>query len=60
MHLVMGNVKFDLLVNLLMGSISAIIAGVMLSARFPRLFLRLTSADVLSLIGIKLAHVHAA
>ena len=59
-HLAMGNVKFDLLANLLVGSIPAVIAGAMLSARLPHLFLRVTLAVVLLLIGIKLAYVLAA
>ena len=59
-HLAMGNVKFDLLANLLAGSIPAVIAGEMLSARLSHLFLRVTLAVVLLLVGIKLAWVHAA
>ena len=54
-HLAMGSVRFDLLANLLVGSIPAAIAGAMLSARLPHLFLRVTLSVVLLLIGIKLA-----
>ena len=59
-HPAMGNVKFDLLANLFVGSVPAVIVGAMLLARLPHLFLRVTLAVVLLLVGIKLAYVHAA
>lgn len=57
-HLLMGNVKFDLLGNLLIGSVPAVIVGAMLSARLPHAFLRGALASVLLLIGVKLAWAH--
>jgi hypothetical protein len=53
-HLVIGNVNFLLLVNLLGGSIPGVIVGAMLSARLPHGLLRMTLAVVLMAIGIKL------
>ena len=53
-HLLMGNVNFGLLANLLVGSIPAVIVGAMLSARLPHALLRGALALVLFAIGIKL------
>ena len=53
-HLSIGNVNFNLLGNLLVGSIPAVVVGAMLSARLPHGFLRMTLALVLLLIGAKL------
>ena len=53
-HLLIGNVDFGLLVNLLLGSIPAAIAGAMLSAHLPHRLLRGVLSIVLLSIGIKL------
>lgn len=53
-HLLIGNVNFQLLANLLCGSIPGVIAGAMLSARLPHGLLRTTLAVVLFAIGVKL------
>ncbi len=53
-HLLIGNVDFRLLVNLLLGSIPAVVLGAMLSARLSHLLLRVVLALVLLLIGVKL------
>lgn len=53
-HLIIGNVDFVLLVNLLLGSIPAVIIGAMLSARLPHGLLRGVLAIVLLSIAIKL------
>lgn len=53
-HLVIGNVNFLLLANLLCGSIPGVIVGAMLSARLPHGLLRMTLALVLLAIGVKL------
>lgn len=53
-HLLIGNVNFILLANLLCGSIPGVIAGAMLSARLPHGMLRIALAVVLLAIGVKL------
>jgi uncharacterized membrane protein YfcA len=53
-HLLICNVDFGLLGNLLLGSIPAVVVGAMLSARLPHLLLRGVLAMVLLLIGAKL------
>ena len=53
-HLLIGNVNFTLLENLLVGSIPAVLVGAILSARVPHSFLRMTLAVVLLSIGAKL------
>ena len=53
-HLLIGNVNFLLLANLLCGSIPGVIGGAMLSARLPHGLLRVTLATVLLAIGVKL------
>lgn len=54
-HLVIRNVNFALLGNLLEGSIPGVIARAMLSARLPHAVLRTVVAAVLLLIGLRLA-----
>lgn len=54
-HLFMGNVNFGLLGNLLLGSVPAVFAGAMLSARLPHAVLRMALAAVLLAVGVKLA-----
>jgi hypothetical protein len=53
-HLLIGNVNFLLLANLLCGSIPGVIVGAMLSARLPHGLLRMALAVVLLAIGVKL------
>lgn len=53
-HLFIGNVNFGLLVNLLLGSVPAVIVGAMLSARLPHPLLRVVLALILLTIGVKL------
>lgn len=52
-HLHMGNVNFDLLGSLLIGSLPGIYLGSLLSARIPEYVLRPVLASVLLLIGVK-------
>lgn len=52
--MLIGNVNFGLLGNLLLGSIPAVIVGAMLSARLPHVLLRGALAVVLLSIGVKL------
>lgn len=53
-HLLMGNVDFILLANLLVGSIPAVIIGAKISAKLPHNFLRVVLGFVLILIALKL------
>lgn len=53
-HLLMGNVKFELLLFLLIGSIPGVILGSYFSSRLPHYFLRMVLAAVLSVVGLKL------
>ena len=53
-HLLMGNTDFGLLANLLLGSIPAVVAGALLSARLPHGLLRFALASVLLAVGAKL------
>jgi uncharacterized membrane protein YfcA len=53
-HLVIGNVDFKLLFNLLVGSVPAVILGAVLSSRLPHGVLRTTLSLVLLAIGVKL------
>ena len=53
-HLVLGNVDFRLLGNLLLGSVPAVMIGASLSARLPHGVLRVVLAGVLLFIGLKL------
>lgn len=54
-HLLIGNVNFDLLWYLLLGSIPGVILGALLSSRLPHQVLRHLLAWVLLAIGFKLA-----
>lgn len=53
-HLLMGNVDFILLANLLVGSIPAIIVGAKISAKLPHYLLRILLGLILILIALKL------
>ncbi len=53
-HLVMGNVNFNLLGMLLIGSIPGILIGSLASARAPEKLLRTMIAVMLVLVGIKM------
>lgn len=52
-HLVIGNVDFGLLVNLLVGSVPAVIVGALLSTRLPHRLLRLALVAVLLIVGTR-------
>lgn len=53
-YLLMGNVDFSLLGNLLLGSIPGIVIGSMLSRYVPEGLLRVAIAVILSMVGVKL------
>jgi uncharacterized membrane protein YfcA len=53
-HLWMGNVDFMLLINLLVGSIPAVIVGARISAKLPHNILRILLGLILMLIASKL------
>jgi hypothetical protein len=53
-HLMLGNIDFGLLANLLLGSIPGILLGSMLSTRAPESFIRNAIAGVLVLVAGKL------
>ena len=53
-HMVVGNVDFELLTWLLLGSVPGVWLGAKLSARLPQHYLRVGLALVLSAIGLKL------
>jgi len=53
-HAAMGNVDVPLLLNLLAGSVPAVIVGALLSARLPHAPLRAMLALVLSVVAVKL------
>ncbi|HQX31596.1 MAG: sulfite exporter TauE/SafE family protein [Flavobacteriales bacterium] len=53
-HLFLGHVEGGLLLNLMMGSIPAVIIGAMLSARMPHAALRFILVLVLIAVGVKL------
>jgi hypothetical protein len=55
-HLAIGNVNGALLVNLLVGSLPAAMAGAALSARLPHAWLRGALATVLLVIGVRLLY----
>jgi uncharacterized protein len=53
-HLLMGNVNFELLFALLLGSVPGVLLGAMFSSRLPHHLLRVGLVLVLSLVGAKL------
>lgn len=53
-HLMMGDVDFVLLANLLLGSIPGILLGTLFSAKAPENVLRLSIGVMLALVGMKL------
>lgn len=53
-HLIVGNVDFVLLLNLLLGSIPAVILGAHLSSKLPHMLLKKILATILLAIAIKL------
>jgi len=53
-HLLMGNVHFPLLLNLLCGSIPGILIGTLIATRSPELLLRIVIAAILLLVSLKL------
>ena len=56
-HLLMGNVDFGLLANLLVGSIPGVLLGAALSSRLPHRWLRMALAAILLFTGWKLLAV---
>lgn len=58
-HLVIGNVDFGLLANLLIGSLPGVVAGAILSTRLPQPLLRKALSGVLLFTGYKLFSVAA-
>jgi uncharacterized membrane protein YfcA len=52
-HLLIGNVNFGLLVDMLVGSVPAVIVGALLSARLPHRLLRLTLVALLLIVGTR-------
>lgn len=58
-HLLIGNVNFGLLANLLMGSIPGVIAGALLSSYLPQALLRKALSAILLFTGAKLLSVAA-
>jgi len=52
-HLLIGNVNFGLLVNMLVGSVPAVIVGALLSARLPYRFLRIALVALLLIVGTR-------
>jgi hypothetical protein len=55
-HLVAGNVDFNLLANLLIGSIPGVLAGALLSAKLPQVVLRRSLSVILLIVAFKLLH----
>lgn len=53
-HLLMGNVNFDLLLFLLLGSVPGVILGSIFSSRLPHRVLQVALILVLSIVGVKL------
>jgi uncharacterized protein len=58
-HLFIGNVNFELLGNLLIGSVPGVLAGAMLSTYLPQLYLRRALSAILLFTGYKLLSVAA-
>ncbi len=58
-HLLIGNVDFTLLANLLIGSIPGVVAGAMLSSHLPQALLRRALSAILLFTGFKLLHLAA-
>jgi uncharacterized protein len=56
-HLVAGHVDFNLLANLLIGSLPGVLVGALLSSRLPQVFLRRSLSTILLIVGIKLISV---
>jgi uncharacterized membrane protein YfcA len=53
-HLIIGNVDFALMTNMLLGSIPAVLVGATLSSRLPHQALRVSLVVLLLLVGTKL------
>jgi uncharacterized membrane protein YfcA len=53
-HLTMGNVDFNLLGNLLLGSIPGVLIGALISTRAPLAFIRYALAVVLGAVALKM------
>ena len=53
-HLIMGNVQFPLLLNLLIGSIPGILIGTLIAHKSPEVYMRAVIAVILAVVSIKL------
>jgi uncharacterized membrane protein YfcA len=53
-HLIMGNVQFPLLVNLLIGSIPGILIGTLISHKSPEVYMRAVIAVILVVVSVTL------
>jgi uncharacterized membrane protein YfcA len=58
-HLVSGHVDFNLLENLLIGSLPGVLVGALLSAQLPHVILKRGLAAVLLFISLKILHIPA-
>jgi len=56
-HLSLGNVNYDLLVSLLLGSIPGVLIGSLISTRAPLTLIRYAIAIVLGLVAVKMLSV---
>lgn len=53
-HLMLGNVNYSLLVNLLLGSIPGVLLGSWMSTRAPLQWVRVGLAIILTIVAIKM------
>ena len=53
-HLLMGNVNFGLLLNLLLGSIPGIVVGSLASAHAPEKIVRSAISLMIAVVGVKM------
>jgi uncharacterized protein len=53
-HLIMGNVQFTLLINLLIGSIPGILVGTLISHKSPEVYMRAVISVILVGVSVKL------
>lgn len=53
-HLMLGNVNYSLLVNLLLGSIPGVLLGSWMSTRTPLQWVRVGLAIILTIVAIKM------
>jgi uncharacterized membrane protein YfcA len=53
-HLILGNVNYGLLLNLLLGSIPGIVLGAFASTRAPEKWVRVAISVMLAVVGLKM------